>query len=116
MGARMTSFLFQCISLASSYVVTHHLGGSAATISPSNITTTEALAYLALPINTTMASSAQASPRQRISSADLDAFDDFNHINNNNNNNGGNRSRLSSSEIPRTYSGLYGAGVSGHGS
>mmetsp|Transcript_3411 Transcript_3411/g.7076 ORF Transcript_3411/g.7076 Transcript_3411/m.7076 type:complete len:344 (-) Transcript_3411:317-1348(-) len=63
-----------------------------------------------------MASSAQASPRQRISSADLDAFDDFNHNNNNNNNNGGNRSRLSSSEIPRTYSGLYGAGVSGHGS
>ncbi|KAK1746379.1 hypothetical protein QTG54_002986 [Skeletonema marinoi] len=42
-----------------------------------------------------MASSAQASPRQRISSADLDAFDDFNHINNNNNNNGGNRSLLS---------------------
>lgn len=27
---------------------------------------------------------------------------------------GGNRSRLPSSEIPRTYSGLYGAGVSGH--
>mmetsp|Transcript_19311 Transcript_19311/g.31623 ORF Transcript_19311/g.31623 Transcript_19311/m.31623 type:complete len:337 (+) Transcript_19311:142-1152(+) len=65
-----------------------------------------------------MASSAQASPRQRISSADLDAFDDFDHINNNTNNNngGGNRSRLPSSEIPRTYSGLYGAGVSGHGS
>ena len=64
-----------------------------------------------------MASSAQASPRQRISSADLDAFDDFNHINNNNTpSSGGNRSRLPSSEIPRTYSGLYGAGVSGHGS
>mmetsp|Transcript_31221 Transcript_31221/g.48856 ORF Transcript_31221/g.48856 Transcript_31221/m.48856 type:complete len:338 (+) Transcript_31221:139-1152(+) len=58
-----------------------------------------------------MASSALASPRQRISSADLDAFD---HINNDNTN--GSSRRLSSSEIPRTYSGLYGAGVSGHGS
>ena len=57
-----------------------------------------------------MASSAQASPRQRISSADLDAFDDFDH-----DINATVRSRLSSSEIPRTYSGLYGAGLSCHG-
>lgn len=56
-----------------------------------------------------MASPALSSPRQRISSADLDAFD---HVNSNN----GSCRRLSSSEIPRTYSGLYGAGVSGHGS
>jgi hypothetical protein len=61
-----------------------------------------------------MASSVQASPRQRISSADLDAFDDPFHFGAaiaNNSKGGGNRVRLPSSEIPRTYSGLYGAGV-----
>ena len=66
----------------------------------------------------TMASSAQASPRQRISSADLDAFDDFGSGPSmpslGGGGAGGNRARLPSSEIPRTYSGLYGAGVSGH--
>lgn len=66
-----------------------------------------------------MASSAQASPRQRISSADLDAFDDDNNNFAATINKGGDRSssrrRLPSNEIPRTYSGLYGAGVSGHG-
>jgi hypothetical protein len=66
-----------------------------------------------------MASSAQASPRQRISSADLDAFDDFGSGPSMPSLLGGgggvigNRG-LPSSEIPRTYSGLYGAGVSGH--
>jgi hypothetical protein len=59
-----------------------------------------------------MASSAQASPRQRMSSADLDAVDENNNFATAGNTN---RCRLSSSEIPRTYSGLYGAGVSGHG-
>jgi hypothetical protein len=67
-----------------------------------------------------MASSAQASPRQRISSADLDAFDDHNNnfaaaasSGTTTTNATTNRCRLPSSEIPRTYSGLYGAGVSG---
>jgi hypothetical protein len=49
-----------------------------------------------------MASSAPSTPRQRISSRDLDADVSIP---------GNNRSRLGSNEIPRTYSGLYGAGA-----
>jgi hypothetical protein len=49
-----------------------------------------------------MASSAPSTPRRRISSRDLDADAPLP---------GGNRSRLGSSDIPRTYSGLYGAGA-----
>ncbi|KAL7478738.1 hypothetical protein ACHAW6_004491 [Cyclotella cf. meneghiniana] len=49
-----------------------------------------------------MASSAPSTPRRRISSRDLDVDVTFS---------GGNRSRLPSNDIPRTYSGLYGAGA-----
>ena len=49
-----------------------------------------------------MASSAPSTPRRRISSRDLDVDAPFP---------AGNRSRLGSKEIPRTYSGLYGAGT-----
>ena len=53
-----------------------------------------------------MASSAPSTPRSRLSSRDLDCDGEPSS----NPRSGGTRSRLNSAEIPRTYSGLYGAG------
>ncbi|KAL7528194.1 hypothetical protein ACHAXR_002320 [Thalassiosira sp. AJA248-18] len=57
-----------------------------------------------------MASSAPSTPRRRVSSVEVDNIDEPLGILPTSGHGDGNRSRLPSSEIPRTYSGLYGAG------
>lgn len=55
-----------------------------------------------------MATSAHSSPRRRVASVDINIDEQPLGVQPTS---GGNRSRLGSSEIPRTYSGLYGAGA-----